>query len=330
MKKLIAGIFVGALLLYLTLRGIDYPLLLAALKRIDYTYVWATVVILVIMQLVRSVRWGLLLAPMESIRQTTLFAITSVGFLAIALIPARLGELARPYLIAQKSSIPMSSAIATVVCERFLDAIVVLTILTVTLALTPLPSWITISGRIVIGGALVIGIAIVCLGIKRDAVTNHVISLIDRLPHKWRQKTQHMVHHFLAGFRIVTDGRRLLLAGLLSVVFWFLDISTIYLLLLAFHIALPPVAPVIIMLVLLVGIMIPTAPGFIGNWHFACVVGLAIFQIPKAEALSFAIVYHFVSLAVLVFLGIIFLPAYTVRFRDLTATVSTGIDQAND
>lgn len=54
------------------------------------------------MQALRSYRWGVILQPMEKIDQLTLFSVTSVGFLAIVAIPARIGELARPFLISKK------------------------------------------------------------------------------------------------------------------------------------------------------------------------------------------------------------------------------------
>jgi len=71
----------------------------------------------------------------------SLFSVTSVGFMAIAALPARLGELARPYLISQKSSIKMSSALGTILIERILDSFTVLTIALFILIRIELPRW---------------------------------------------------------------------------------------------------------------------------------------------------------------------------------------------
>jgi uncharacterized membrane protein YbhN (UPF0104 family) len=62
------------------------------------------------------------------------------------------------------------------------------------------------------------------------------------------------------------------------------------------------------MIILIVGIAIPTAPGYIGNWHYACILALSFFSIAQAEAFSFAVVYHFLSMAIVLVLGIAFLP----------------------
>jgi uncharacterized membrane protein YbhN (UPF0104 family) len=71
------------------------------------------------------------------------------------------------------------------------------------------------------------------------------------------------------------------------------------------------------MVILLIGIAIPTAPGFIGNWHYACILGLTLFGIPKADALTFAIIYHFLSIAIVIVLGLIFLPFNKFSLSDM-------------
>jgi uncharacterized membrane protein YbhN (UPF0104 family) len=96
-----------------------------------------------------------------------------------------------------------------------------------------------------------------------------------------------------------------------------LDVLAIYVLLLAFGFTLPVMASFLVMIFLIVGIAIPTAPGYIGNWHLACVRAVMIFGLAEAEALSFAVVYHFLSIALVVFLGVIFLPFNKFSISDI-------------
>ena len=58
----------------------------------------------------------------------------------------------------------------------------------------------------------------------------------------------------------------------------------------------------------MIGVMIPGAPGFIGNFHLSCVLGLSLFGIPRSVALSYAIVNHLIVVLFTVTLGVIFLP----------------------
>jgi hypothetical protein len=77
------------------------------------------------------------------------------------------------------------------------------------------------------------------------------------------------------------------------------------------------VAAFVLMIILIIGIAIPTAPGFIGNWHYFCILGLDIFGIPKTDALTFAIIYHFLSIGIVIVLGLIFLPFNRFSVSDL-------------
>ena len=106
---------------------------------------------------------------------------------------------------------------------------------------------------------------------------------------------------------------------------WLVDVAAIYTLLLAFGFDLPVLAAFVVMVILIAGIAIPTAPGFIGNWHYACILGLSLFGIAKPEAFSFALVYHFLSMIVLIVLGIIFLPFNKLSISDMTKQM--GQDQ---
>jgi hypothetical protein len=82
---------------------------------------------------------------------------------------------------------------------------------------------------------------------------------------------------------------------------------------LAFGLDIPVQAAFILMIVIIIGIAIPSAPGFIGNWHFACLTGLAIFGVPKEQALGYAIHTHFLTIRTLAVLGLACLPANNVK-----------------
>jgi hypothetical protein len=61
------------------------------------------------------------------------------------------------------------------------------------------------------------------------------------------------------------------------------------------------------------GIALPAAPGFIGNYHYACVVSLTLFGVVKDTALAFAILMHFITVAVLVIMGVFFINASKLK-----------------
>jgi hypothetical protein len=317
-KKLIFGIVLGIVLIYFSVRGIKFDETLFHLKRIHLGYVALSLFLMVFMQVLRSHRWGVILKPLENISQLTLFSVTCVGFLAIAAIPARIGELARPYLIAKRSSIKMSSALGTVVVERALDSLAILTITIVVLMFNDLPSWMIKSGIIFFILTLLMIAMVVGLVWRREDAVLMIERILRLLPGKLGDKVNQVIHHFIDGFLVIADVKRLLYLLFLSAVVWLADVAAIYTMLLAFGFDLPILASFVVMVILVAGIAIPTAPGFIGNWHYACILGLSLFNIAKPEAFSFALVYHFLSMMMIVVLGVAFLPFNKFSISDMT------------
>lgn len=316
-KKVIAGLALSALLVWLSIRGIEFRGVMDGFRTIRCGYVLPAVAAMFLMQLLRSIRWGLILRPIEKVDQLSLFSVSSVGFLAIIAIPARLGELARPYLIAKKSRIPMSSALGTIFVERVLDSLTVLIIAVLALFFTPLPPWLVRSSVLFLLVTLGLFAVMIRVIVRREATLRILAPLIGRLPARYAGAVNRLIDHFIEGFRIVVDPALLFSATLLSIVIWLVDVVAIYLLFLAFGLDLPVAAAFVLMIILIIGIAIPTAPGFIGNWHYFCILGLGLFGIPKTDALTFAIIYHALSIGIVILLGLIFLPFNRFSISDL-------------
>jgi len=316
-KKLVAGILLGAVLVYLSVRGINFKDVADGLKTIRYGYVIAVLIILFLIQVLRSWRWGIILSPLEKVDQLSLFSVTSVGFLAIVAIPARLGELARPYLITNKSQIRMTAAIGSIFVERVFDCLTVLLFFVFVLFFTPLPSWLINAGTVFLLITLSIFVAMIFMIIKRDASLKALNSLFRKLPEKYTVKLNHLFHQFIDGFKIITDVKLLIILIFLSALIWLMDVTAIYFMFLASGFTLPIAAPFIVMIILMLGITIPTAPGFIGNWHYSCILGLSLFGIPKTDAFTFSVLFHFLSIGIVVILGLMFLPFNKFSLSDL-------------
>jgi hypothetical protein len=317
-KKIIFGILISLVLVYLSVRGINFTDVQNVLQKIQLPYVMLFMLLISLIQYLRSYRWGVILQPMGTIDQLSLFSVTSVGFMVIAALPARLGELARPYLISKRSSIKMPSAVGTIIVERVLDSFTIFIIAVVILFFIDLPSWMIHSSILFFLIAVTMFAAIMILILHRNTALKFINVILNKLPGKFAPKIDAMIHHFIDGLQIVTNVNILLYLFFLSAVIWLVDVLAIYVLLLSFGFMLPVVASFVVMIVLIVGIAIPTAPGFIGNWHFACVLALSLFGLSKADALSFAVVYHFLSMVILLVFGVAFLPFNKFSISDMT------------
>ena len=316
-KKIIIGILLSLILVYLSIRGVDINNALNNLKKIKPSFIAAFIAAILIRQFLRSYRWGVILSPLQKIDQLSLFSVTSVGFLAVVGIPARLGELARPYLIAQKNNIKFSSAFGTIIIERVLDGFTVISIIIIALSFMDLPIWVMRSSILFFLLMFIFFLFIIILIWRRKNAINIINRILSKLPGKMANKFDKIIHNFIDGFVIITDLKMLFYLIFLSAIIWFIDVMAIHIMLLAFGFTLPFIAPFVLMIILIAGIAVPTAPGFIGNWHIACILGLSIFGVQKPEALSFAVVYHFLSIFLIVALGVIFLPFNKFSFSDI-------------
>ena len=316
-KKVIAGLVFSALLVYLSVRGIDFQGVAEGFRTIHYGYVPPTLALLFLMQVLRSFRWGLILSPLAKIDQLSLFSVTSVGFLAIVAIPARLGELARPYLITKKSCLKMSSALGTIIVERVLDSLTVLVIAVFVLFFIPLPPWLVRASVLFLLATLALLAVMILMILKQEASLRILAMLSGKLPARYAEGLNRLIHHFLQGFRIMVNPALLASVTGLSILIWLIDVLAIYLLFLAFGFQLPAAAAFVLMIILIIGIAIPTAPGFIGNWHYFCILGLSLFGVPRTDALTFAIIYHALSIGIVVILGLAFLPFNRFSVADL-------------
>ena len=316
-KKMIVGLLVSAFLIYLTVRGLRLLDVAEGFKTVRYRYIPPVLILILLIQVLRSLRWGVILSPLEKVDQFSLFSVTSVGFLAIVAIPARLGELARPYLISKKSDIRMTSALGTIFVERVFDSFTILIMAAFVIFFIPLPSWLTEASLFFFLISMAVLAMMIFMIVKRETSFKVINPFIKRLPDRYAKKLNHLIHHFIDGLKIITHTRGLIYVIFLSGLIWLIGVLVIYILFFAFGFHLPPVAAFVLMIILIIGITIPTAPGFVGNWHFFCVLSLSLFSIPRTDAFTFALIYHFLSIGTVIILGLIFLPFNKFSFSEL-------------
>lgn len=281
-------------------------------------YVIATFLTVLIAQVLRSIRWGIMLQPIQSLSQKILFPISSIGFMLIMLLPARLGELARPYLLSKNSKIKLSTSLSTIVLERILDIIFILILMGVIISYINVPNWI-VKGAVIIMVAMISIIAVLILG-KLERVNNYLCQITGKiLPKRFAGFIEGKMKQFYEGMAVLRKGHHILGIIFLTASIWGVFILSNLLLLKAFHIQLGTFAALTVLTFTALGISVPAGPGFIGNFHFFCILGLSIFGIGKDLALSYALVNHALIMMTFSLLGIVSinLPGINLGFNFL-------------
>jgi glycosyltransferase 2 family protein len=93
----------------------------------------------------RSVRWRFLLRQIIEVPKLRLLAVSCAGFAAILLLPFRLGELARPYMLrtrpeerrAGQPVLTMTAATSSIIAERVIDGLFLSIVLAIALVVVP-------------------------------------------------------------------------------------------------------------------------------------------------------------------------------------------------
>ena len=297
MKRLaqaILGLGISAVALWLTLRGKDLGGIWAAMRQADYRALPAYVAILLAIHLVRTWRWGILLEPVARIPFGRLNAVSAVGFMALMILPFRLGEFARPYLIAERPNLRVSSALSSIVVERVVDGIFTGLLLVVALLgipdVTPGVHAVRVGGVIILAAWIALLAFLVVAYLSRALAVRIVRRLLTPISARGAERAASMLDAFIHGLRMFPGRGKLALFFGLTVAYWGLNAWGMQLLARGFGFELGSVAACTLLGILVVGVMIPAGPGMVGTFQGAIVLGLSLFA-PRALVATSGVAY---------------------------------------
>jgi uncharacterized protein (TIRG00374 family) len=281
---------------------------------------------------VRAIRWQHLLAPIGPTRFRTAFRTTVIGFAALSLLPARAGDLLRPYLLARQEGLSAPATFATIVVERVLDLIAVLILLAVFVwgfsdesTLPPaLRRPIEVSSALAGLAALAMMGLMWVLATHPERIGAFVAAATRVLPRRLGTRLGALARTFSGGFAVAREPRSLALAFAWSLPLWLLLAGETWLVARAFNINMPFPGSFLLQALLVIGVAVPT-PGAVGSYHEAFRLGVTtFFGTPNDAAVAAAIVVHAVGFVPVVFVGLVFMAQDGLSVRGLQALTSSA------
>jgi len=269
------GISVSAFFVYLSFRRVQLAEIFFSLKKADYIWIFPNMAIVIATMIIRSVRWQYLLQNIRQFKVGRLFPSIMIGFMANNVLPARLGEFVRAYSLGVKSGESRSSIFATVVIERIFDSLALLAIFWLVIMFVPFPPAVKKFGIITLTLNIVLILILVFLKQKGRRFINKFMSFFSFLPQRLSEKVSHILTNFSEGLSIFNRSRILGIVTLWSVVLWIITALSNYFIFMAFGMYPNVVASFILLLFVAAGVMLPSAPGFVGVFQ-AAVVGAFI------------------------------------------------------
>lgn len=316
------GCGLGALLLWLALREVDFGQLRLALAQARLTWAMPLLALLVAFYSLKAVRWGLLLRPLAHIPHGLLFRAIMIGYASNALLPAQMGDLVRGVVTSREMRLQLAPVLTTLVVERVLDLLIVVLFLAVAALLLPqLPPPLHRLGVPVV----VICSAALLLLFSYSSHTAAWIRWLGRaiapLPQQWRQALLAQAAAGAEGARALTDARSFIHVLGISVVKWMLVAGCNMASLLALGIDVPPAAALLVLACTVLALMLPSAPGYVGSIQIAYVFALTPFGVAPTAAVAASLFFHVFAYGFVVVAGLLYVHRSGYRLADLSAEV---------
>ena len=324
MKRSVVGIILSSVFIYFSVRGLEADKILEALKNVKYSYLIIAIFLVFSLSALRSLRWGIILSPIEKIRQRSLFPIFSIGFMAVVLIPLRMGELVRAYLLRTNNQVPFSTALSTIFVERVLDVLTILCILLMVVFNTSVPGWLLKSGYTAVILFSLMILLICFLYFRTENTLTLIRPVLGKFPHRFRGKIERFINNFIAGLKIIGSPGKLLGILILSALIWGISGLAIYSLFWFQGLKLSLMVAFVVLVVTIIGVSLPTAPAMLGNFQFSCIVALSLFNITKDDAFVFSMVYYLLGIGIIVLLGLVSLAFTNFSFGEVFTNIRKG------
>jgi uncharacterized protein (TIRG00374 family) len=317
------GLGLSLLFTWLAFRGVDMRSIREQMGGLRWAPVLVCLATQVLCQILRFVRWGLMLRSLGEIGWDRVFAIGSVGTPAVTLLPARVGELVRPVLVTEETDISFGQVSATVVAERFIDGCLMSLLFFAGLiflqnAAASHSLW--TSGLVFAAIFAMAGIGI-WIVFRYQGLVLEVLTRLARFSPRVSRVGSRVFRGFVEALKPIFSRR--VFAGylLVSVALWVTEAFSIYALFGVLDRGLPLSAAILVLLAIVVGTLVPSGPAHLGVFEYATVLALSFFGLLGAASAYYAALLHLLQVVVLLALALLGLWLGNIRFERILGLV---------
>ena len=324
------GLLIALVLMIFFLRNVDFSGVVNAIATARQGMIFLALLVLTLGYVIRAIRWQYLLSPLGEVTLGTALHSTMIGFAVNAILPGRVGELLRPYLLARQKQLSTSAVVATVLVERVLDLVAILVMFGMSVVIFD-PEFVTTNESLMTGihtgASVAAGVAVVLLGFARIAasgpsfVDKLVGLLVTPLPRRLAESLIEASRHFLEGFAVMRQVIPLAFAVMWSLALWSSIALSLWLVTVAFGIDIPVVGTGVIVALIAVGVAVPTPAG-VGGYHAAYQLGITgLYGAPDAAAVGAGLVAHVLSFLPVTLIGLVLMARDGMKLSGITDVV---------
>ena len=304
-----AGLVISGISILILLGTVDVAATVEILGRAQPGYVALALVALTGSLLVRGWRWAVVLPHRPSGEQVPVLRTISpalIGYLGNTVLPARLGEPIRAYLVARREGLVPLEAFGATMLERLVDVVVLAAIGLIAAVVLDSEWWMVAIGLIGSVAGIAALVLLVVLGFSR--LGQIVTAILGRLGLAERlSRLLAWGMSFAAGVDRGRDVLRLVVVIVASLIAWALEAAIFYLCALSLGIDLSFVEAVLVGAIATLATAIPAAPGYVGTFELASTAAAVAVGTTRDEGLALAVLVHVVTVVPIAIAGAVVL-----------------------
>jgi len=290
--KTIIGLLVSVAFLVWIGYSFDLKEIKHSVQSANFLYLIPISIIFVFNFVIRAVRWKSLFPESTPVKFKHAFRCLMIGYLFNNLLPARAGEFIKIHMLGRVAQLSRSTVLGSVLIEKVADLLIMLAILSLILVFYPVPIWTRQAGLFVglIGFSALMGLVVIRL--VGEKLTTSILTRLKFLSDKLIKRIESVSSSFLQGISGLFHSAHFFRFIFYSVCIWTLEVAVVYLVAQGFHLPVGFWDSLLILVVISIGTMVPSSPGYVGTYEFFGVAALALLNITGAEALAFVVSLH--------------------------------------
>jgi len=294
MKKhiyIVLGFAISIILLYFALKGVHFSEIWLTLRKASLALAFTPLIFIALAISICSLRWSRVAGT--TVRFKEAFVALLIGMFVNNVLPARLGEVARGYVLSRKKKLSFTYSLSTVFLDRFFDLTGLLLIVLIALIFIPRASLPPVVSK---GIYFVIGVLLICIifiiVLSRESFANRLSKKFLTIERPFLSGLIRRLLEVQENLKRIGSPITIVFFVVMSFCSWLSMSVALYLVIRALHVSVPFTCVPFVCALLNLAISIPSSPGYVGLYQFLIVYLLSIFGVSRSEGLTVSILYH--------------------------------------
>lgn len=324
------GIVISLIFIGLFVRSTDFGEVADAFGEANYAVALLSLPVYFLALWMRTLRWQYLLRPVKRIAAIRLYPVVIIGLMANNLIPARMGELARAYVLGTREKISKTTSLGTIAVDRLFDGLTLVPMMLIVAAFAGGDASFPVGfgyelnfSGLGIVMSIFFGLALaVLIFLAFNEGTQHLLHavLMRAAPGRFHRTVEDLLESFYEGLHALRSPLDMALAWIMSVISWTLEATMYYIVARAFGIDEPFYVFLLLCAAANLAIAIVASQGGIGPFELVVSNTIIAFGASSDIAAAYAIGLHALLLIPITVLGLVLMWSMKLTFSDMLKT----------